>query len=235
MSLRPNSARGKAILIFLIFALVMDIVSIISSYLQLNLLTAVSQGAFISETQATQNDVREGIVGLLVALVRIGCIITFIMWFRRAYYNLHQKVDNLAYGEGWAAGGWFVPFLNLARPVQIMSEMARETKELLTGEKLIEPRNTLSILIPIWWTLWLLSGIVNNFVVRAQMSAKSLDSLISVTKADLFAGPISAVLTVITILMVRNYMKMEEFLPLVNAGSAERPLTADNDLLDANF
>jgi hypothetical protein len=235
MSLKPNSARGRAILIFLIFALVLDLASWISSYLQLSLLTDARSGVMITEAEATQNDMREAIIAIIMLLVRLGCIITFIMWFRRAYYNLHQKVSNLAFSEGWAAGGWFVPFLNLGRPVQIMSEMARETKELLVGEKLIEPRNTLSVLIPTWWILWLLSGITNNYVFRAQMAAKELDALISVTKADLFAGILSFVLTIITIFMVRTYAKMETLLPLVNADVAERPIINDGDLLDTHM
>lgn len=235
MSLRPNSARGRTILIFLIFSSVLDLASWISGYLQLVLLTDARSGVLVTEAEGIQNDMREAIIAILMMLVRIGCIITFIMWFRRAYYNLHQKVDHLSFGEGWAAGGWFVPFLNLGRPVQIMSEMARETKDLLVGEKLIESRNTLSILIPVWWTLWLISGITNYYVNRAQLSAKGLDAIISVTKADIFASILSFVMTIVTIFMVRAYMKMEPLLPLVNSGVSERPIINDGDLLDTHM
>ncbi len=60
------------------------------------------------------------------------------MWFRRAYFNLHQKVSYLSHSEGWAAGSWFVPIVNLYRPYQIMKEIYVETKELFTKRGLSE-------------------------------------------------------------------------------------------------
>lgn len=44
-------------------------------------------------------------------------------------------IRNLSHDESWAAGSWFVPILNLFRPVSIMKEMYVRPKEFLTAEE----------------------------------------------------------------------------------------------------
>lgn len=236
MLLRPNKTRAKAAMIFLLLALITDLAFIVSNYMQLDLLKSLQAGTAISDAEANQNDMRHlGIIAVSM-MAYLGCVITFIMWFRRAYYNLHQRVSGLAYSDGWAAGGWFVPFLNLARPVQIMSEMARETQNLLVREKLMEPKKALGFLVPTWWTLWLLDRIVANGFERAMTNEKNMETLegiISQTNASLYASFSSIPLAVVAILMIRAYSKQEDLLPLVNTSPTERPIITDNDLLDA--
>lgn len=219
----------------MILGLVIDLAFIVSSYMQLSLLKGVQSGMMVTDAEANANDMRHLGIALLSVAVNIGCIITFIMWFRRGYFNLHQRVNNLDYSEGWAAGAWFVPFLNLWRPVQIMSEMNRETQDLLVKEKLMEPKKLLGFLIPTWWTLWLLDRIVGGMIQRAQMraaDAQTLEDLITETNTDLILTYAAIPLTIVTILMIRTYSKMEDLLPLVNTTAAERPVLSDGDLLD---
>jgi len=60
---------------------------------------------------------------LIASVVAAG---VFIAWFSRAYKNLRRLgVQNLRYGEGWAIGAWFVPFLNWVRPKQIANDIWR--------------------------------------------------------------------------------------------------------------
>jgi hypothetical protein len=236
MLLRPNKTRAKAAMIFLLFILITELAFIVSSYMQLNLLKSVQAGKMISDTQANQNDMRHFGIIIISMMAHLGCIITFIMWFRRAYYNLHQRVSGLAYSEGWAAGGWFVPFVNLARPVQIMSEMARETQNLLVREKLMEPKKVLGFLIPTWWTLWLIDGIIVSGFERAMTNDKAMETiegLISETNASMYASFAGIPLVIVAIAMVRAYSRQEDLLPLVSTSPTERPIISDNDLLDA--
>lgn len=48
----------------------------------------------------------------------------FLVWFWLAYRNLDALDLRRRYGTGWAIGGWFVPFLNLARPKQVAAVLA---------------------------------------------------------------------------------------------------------------
>src|SRR5690554_1359559 len=111
--LRPNETRAKTAMILIWIVLGLDVISAISSYFQAKLLRIAAMGEFISQEMANANDVRESIIGIVYLIVYVISGVTFIMWFRRAYYNLHQRDSNLSYGEAWAAGSWFIPILNL--------------------------------------------------------------------------------------------------------------------------
>jgi len=129
--LRPNEQRAKSAIVLIWIVLAFEIISFISSYIQYDLLQTAANGGQISMEYATANDTRERIVGITSMIVYIISAITFIQWFRRAYYNLHLRAELLSYTEGWAAGSWFVPIVNLIRPYRIMTELYEETNELL--------------------------------------------------------------------------------------------------------
>jgi hypothetical protein len=82
--------------------------------------------------------------------------ITLILWFRRAYYNLHQLPGiHPEYSDGWAAGAWFVPFVNFVRPYTIMREIWQDTQRAALGH-VAEP----STLLSWWWTAFILKLII---------------------------------------------------------------------------
>ena len=59
-----------------------------------------------------------------------SCFLTafgfLIAWTNRAYRNLQRSVPmTCGSRDGWAVGGWFVPFLNFVRPKQIMNDVWR--------------------------------------------------------------------------------------------------------------
>lgn len=135
--LKPNEQRSKIAIILIWIVLTIEIISGISSYFQLNLLQIVAGGGTISMEEAESNDNREQIIAIVFLLAYIISGITFIMWFRRAYYNLHQRVNHLADTDGWAAGSWFVPIISLYRPFKIMRELYKETRTLLANKGLM--------------------------------------------------------------------------------------------------
>jgi hypothetical protein len=101
-----------------------------------------------------------------LAIIRFVLVIVtavfFIMWFRRAYNNLHiLQARGLPFSEGWAAGGWFVPIIHLHYPYRIMNSIWTETQECLrkTGENY--ERQTDGY-IGWWWTFWITGNIVSN-------------------------------------------------------------------------
>jgi hypothetical protein len=211
-NLKPNAQRAKNAITLIWIVLVLEIVSLISGYFQFNLLRGVSNGAEISMETAAANDKREQIVAIIYMIVFIFSAVTFIQWFRRAYFNLHQKVNYLSQTEGWAAGSWFVPVLHLYRPYQIMKELYQETKELLIKKgRNINPNFSTSALVW-WWTLWILNNIIGQFVFRYSMKAESVDELTVSTVASMVSNFIGIPLAVITIKIVKDYSVLE---PLV--------------------
>ncbi|WP_263008871.1 DUF4328 domain-containing protein [Chryseobacterium suipulveris] len=134
-NLRPNEQRAKNAIILIWIILGLEIISLISGFSQYSLLQSAVNGSEISEAAADSNDNRESLIGIVFILTCIVSVVTFIMWFRRAYFNLHQMIRNLSHDESWAAGSWFVPILNLFRHVSIMKEMYVRPKEFLTAEE----------------------------------------------------------------------------------------------------
>ena len=120
MQLKYNGDRAKWILLLFYILLFITPVSAVFNYLEYAL---ISGGGIYDEGAAVQNDARQGILGLVQLAHYIITVVFFIMWFRRAYWNVHVISSNTQFTEGWAAGSWFVPFLNLVRPYQIMKEI----------------------------------------------------------------------------------------------------------------
>lgn len=103
-SLRLNGQRAKNAITLIWIMLALEIVSLISGYFQYGLLQTVAIGGEISTETADANDSREQIIGIVYMIAYAISAAMFIQWFRRAYYNLHQKVNHLSHTEGWVAG-----------------------------------------------------------------------------------------------------------------------------------
>jgi hypothetical protein len=88
---------------------------------------------------------------LFVDLVGLGLL---SLWTRRLYGNLRALgAQDLRFGEGWALGGWFVPFLNLVRPKQIVDDVWRASDPMRRPEEAWDQR-PLSNLLHWWWFIW---------------------------------------------------------------------------------
>jgi len=208
-TLRPNEQRAKLAVTLLWISMAVTIVSLFSSYLQYNLLQDIDNGVTVSSEDATFNDLREGLIGIISLIVLVVSAITFIQWFRRAYYNLHLKVGHLAFTEGWAAGAWFVPVLNLFRPYQIMRELYVETKESLKENNITPSADLNMAVVGLWWTLWVVSAIAGQVSLRISLNAESVDQLINSTIADIVGNIIQIPLAIIAVKVVKSYAQVE--------------------------
>lgn len=211
-NIRPNAQRAKNAISLIWIVLALEIVSIISGYFQYDLLQTTANGGEISTETATANDTREQIIGIVYVIAYIISAVTFIQWFRRAYFNLHLKINHLSQTEGWAAGSWFVPIVNLYRPYQIMKELYQETKELLTKKGLSINQNFTTGSLGLWWTLWIISNIIGQFVFRYSMKAESIDELTVSTVASMVGNIVGIPLALITIKVIRDYSFVEPLL-----------------------
>ena len=211
-ALRPNQQRAKTAVLFLYIAIAMDICSLISEYMQYSLLKTVAGGGYISEDDVSSNDIREGILAILYLLVFISCGILFISWFRRAYYNLHLKTDYLKYGEGWAAGAWFTPILCLFRPFEIMKELYTETDAILLRKSEGYRPRTNNMVLGSWWTLWIISCLMGNFILKSSMKAQTVDEMLFASMANMVSSLMGIPLGLLAIKLVKDYSNMETIL-----------------------
>src|SRR5262245_43754329 len=69
-----------------------------------------------------------GVAGIFHIIVLITTIIVFLVWEHRANSNLRPLgVLDPEFSSRWAVGSWFVPFLNLVVPFQIVRYIWRKS------------------------------------------------------------------------------------------------------------
>jgi hypothetical protein len=205
--LRPNSSRAKTAITLIWVVMALEIISFISGLFQYDLLLSLEDGINFSESELASNDNREQAIGVLYFIASVISGITFIQWFRRAYFNLHQKVDNLSHSEGWAAGSWFVPIICLFRPLQIMRELYVETNFYLLSKGAPLKRELSSSLLGLWWTLWIISNLIGQIIFRS--SADTISQIMGMAFLGLVGNVIGVVLAFVTVKVIKDYAEVE--------------------------
>ena len=239
--LRPNEERAKGAIMATWVLLIVEVIALISGFMQYSLLRTVAAGGVISEADAAANDIREFVVAIIAVIALVIFFITFIMWFRRAYFNLHQKSKNLQFSEGWAAGSWFVPILNFYRPFQIMNELYTETERLLVKNRVCEkdvyPTSSwlekdaysTNYLMP-WWILWIASKFVGNFVLRIGFNADTIDSLIAATIGYMIVNVLEIIFALLAIKVIKDYSRVEPLLAQISEEESSVDTEGGKDL-----
>lgn len=228
--LRPNKERSNRLILILWIYTGIIVLTSISDILQYFLLQDIQSGNY-DMMEANANDLRQSILGILKLLLYIGVGIVFIQWFRRAYYNIHQLSNSCSFTEGWAAGAWFVPFVNLGRPYKIMKEMVFIAENLLVGQGLVEADNRRHRSVGIWWTLWIIISLASNTNSRIQTKSGSIDVLMTTTLIDIIIAFAFIPLTLVTVNMIKKYAELEQYLPQLTDKPAEIRID-DSELLD---
>ncbi len=212
--LSHNLQRAKIVMI-LFYALIAGYFgSSVSLWLQINMLKNLDVNNLNLEALRA-NDMRQiSIIYTLIVLL-IANAICFITWFRRAYYNLQQAGQFTSFSEGWAAGAWFVPFLNLVRPYKIMVEIWEKTQHAV-------PRfigNRSSKIVGIWWAGFIISNIGSNIASRFGGGEEtSIDDLIAASWIQIVSNVLRIAAAGIAILMVKQASEIEQVLYLnINA------------------
>ena len=213
--LRPNKQRAKNAITLIYLVLAFGVVSIISSYVQYELIE-VAKTSGISPETADANDLRERIIAICNLILYIISGVTFIQWFRRAYFNLHLRAEELSYTEGWAAGSWFVPIINLSRPYQIMKELYNETHLLIEKKGLNIPVNFSVNHIGWWWALWIVNNFYGQFLYRLTNDAKTIDQIANATIGSIIGEIIGIPLALITIKLIKDYSVFERQLAKID-------------------
>jgi hypothetical protein len=207
--LRDNSERAKNVIVLFWVFFGITVIAIISTYMEYNLLQkALTESVSVDEANA--NDIRQRIIGIVEILIHIVLIVYFIMWFRRAYYNLHSLGCYVQYSEGWAAGAWFVPFLNLFRPYQIMKEIWDRTQErTYAGTEIARIES--SAILGFWWFLWIVTSIAGNIYTRIVLSGNhDIKDLIALDTTGIILNVVDLVNVILVITIIKKIHSFEE-------------------------
>jgi hypothetical protein len=219
----PPRPRANMAIAFLGAWLIVSLVSMLSSYWQLELLQRVEGGATVTQEEANGNDRRETLVGVVAIVVYIAIVVFFLRWLHLARKNLDSLgAFGAKHSPGWAIGSWFIPILNLFRPYQITQEIYRGSDPYLRGSMTSGWQFGLgSTLIGWWWFAWIVAGIADRVSSRASR-ATELDKLIFATRADMFGILMSMIAAVLCISVIRQITDRQE----QSAAGAALPLAA---------
>lgn len=200
--LLPNNERARLAIIFLGISLVLSLAMIaVNLYLGVDgRLRTTDDLLKLSSNLFTLVMV----CSLFLGVAQVLTVVFFILWFRRAYHNLHKAgMRGLLHSEGWAAGSWFVPVLFWIWPYQIMQDIYYGTP-IVCRDETYEDERRASPLLPAWWALWLIS-MFSGFVSSALLKRDETMSLYVSCGGAL----LQVIAGVLLIQIIRNVSRME--------------------------
>ena len=96
-------------------------------------------------------------------VLTIFTAVFYLQWKYQAYANLEKVCEApLKTTPGWCCGSYFIPFVNLFSPARDMHEIQSRSKA------------DVSTLVYVWWTCWILSGILGRLVWKANLSFEQI-------------------------------------------------------------
>ncbi|WP_338793795.1 DUF4328 domain-containing protein [Bernardetia sp. MNP-M8] len=142
-------------------------------------------------------------------LVFVVAFILFLMWFRRAYKNIQIIGYETKHTDGWAVGGFFLPFKGLYYPYNIMTEIWQKMK--LTAEGNGIKHYLKGGIHGWWWFFWLMSFIGYYFSFKMEMRGE-LENFTTVipTFGDVFLNIIDVLDALFTVLVVKSLRDTEK-------------------------
>ncbi|SFS06679.1 protein of unknown function [Dyella sp. OK004] len=169
----------------------MDVVSLFGNHYQRTVLRRVAymtaDNAEAIQAQAASSDFWTRLIAippvglLLVVYVLAG------MWIHRAAANTRALgASGLSFTPGWAVGWHFIPFANLVKPYQAMSEIWRASADPYDWDRTTAPRE-----LPLWWGLWLATCFIGNAMLRLSLHAEKVDELLTVNTLSIASDLVS--------------------------------------------
>jgi len=200
IALRENAARAQqTIAMFQGLAVVLGLV-ILADFGYINL---VGNGRGADELNTTPLGIVHSLLALVELVVLITAFILFIRWLRCAYWNLHALGRPVEHSEGWAAGAWFVPFMNMFRPYSIVREVWRQTQ--LVAFEQVTPHG----LLRAWWLLFIVHGIVSNVTNQMETKATTTEQLQNAAWGNAITALLMLGTALLTIRVVRRIASYE--------------------------
>jgi hypothetical protein len=143
-----------------------------------------------------------GVMGLIALALTA---VLFLTWLYQLSKDLHERrPGHVRYSPGWAVGGWFVPFLSLVRPFQVVRDLWRSSE--LSGWR-SEPAQ----LVGWWWGLFLLSNFTS--LIAASQPTDTLEQFRTHDHVYAVSDVIDVIATIVAIQLVRALTRRVDALP----------------------
>ncbi len=210
IEIKENRIRRN--FVFIVFGAwaALTLAGVASGFWQLSLLEEIQATGMIDETEPTFSDAVHGGIGILQTLIYIATAVCFLMWFRRAYANLHRiGIDYLKHKEGWSIWSWIVPIVSLWYPPQIMTEIWTETGEQAKKLKGSFEMPDTKFMIGIWWALFIIDNILGRILMKSVFKDETLPELIRSTEIMMISDGVGVLEAACLMYLVWAIGKME--------------------------
>lgn len=213
--------------------LVFGVLLIGSSILQILLLNRIAAGDDVAFAVLENNDIRHLALGGLHALSFYMAVVAFSMWFHRVHRNLPSlAAGELKYTPGWGVAYFFIPIVQLFRPVQVMGEIWRGSDPGNVQGADVLPNSTNRVAL--WWTFWILGVIGERIIVglsRSQDSASLLSTWAAIGGVTIFL--VAGLLLVSVIRTIDKNQTTRHKLLQTELGTAHRAWGEENRAADS--
>ena len=208
--IQDNTKRAQSLIITFWVIIGCSFLAMLSGYYELLLLERIQLDKEISYFEISISEFSQGMLGISQTILFIIASIMFIRWFRRAYANLHRSgIKYLKHKENMAVWSFFIPIVSLYWPYQIMKEIWSETQYQI---KKLDPRYSLQNgewMIGVWWALFIISGIIGNFIFRSTLKEETLEQAITGSQALILSDFLDIPEALLVILIVKKVAAME--------------------------
>jgi hypothetical protein len=154
-----------------------DLLGAAADLAQLAVAQDMLAGELVTLERLREIDDQIGVSGTLQLGAYLLAVIAFLLWYARAYRNgIALGARPPRYGTRWAVAYWFIPFVNLVRPKQVMNDIWRGSDPEMPAEDPGFFKRAVTPMLTFWWAGLLIASLAGriawNFDVE---NAKGLE------------------------------------------------------------
>lgn len=184
----------------LVLDLLLGLLGMWFTWEQMGLLSQIIGGAEVPEATLELSDTRLGSLGIAIMVVWFSVMVLFLRWTYVTKVNaIALGARDMKHSPGWSVGYYFIPILNLFRPYQALKETFQASHP---GFKENWQEAPTPGILPVWWTLWLLSSVASRLAMRTSMNAETVEELLEAARIDLWSTLLALPLTIVVLLIV---------------------------------
>lgn len=170
--------------------------------------TSFQQWSLLNDAKAGQDvqaaleftDSLYAVIGICMIVGSLVGTIVFLMWIYRANKNARALgATGMQFTPGWSVGWFFIPFMNLWKPFQVVKEIWRASHSTDAGAT-----SGGAGLIAIWWAAWIFNSLVDRVAGALATAANDVDSFIFSRQVNLLAMVVNLTVIVLTVAIVHS-------------------------------
>ncbi|MGW0966923.1 DUF4328 domain-containing protein [Streptomyces sp. NPDC002516] len=176
VSLRSPVLLGRIAAALLGLVIAADLLAVWADYTLYDVTSGIGSALAGGESlasltrRADRADSLNATAGYIQAATLVAAAVGYLVWLFRVRVNAEFfNPFGHTYSRAWVGWGWFVPFVNLARPRQIVAEIWDASRP--------EGTRARHGLVNTWWTFWLVGLLADRIAFSASRKAETAEAI----------------------------------------------------------